>query len=142
MVFANEGSNRSYDFIGVPEGHHSLSHHQNDPEKHAKIRKINRFHMEQLAYLLGRLREIREGDTSLLDNTMLVYGGCIGDGNRHDHNNLPILLAGGGGGQLSPGRHIQYPAKTPLMNLHAALLDRMGVRDNMLGDATGQLEGI
>jgi hypothetical protein len=98
--------------------------------------------MEQLAYLLGRLREIREGDTSLLDNTMLVYGGCIGDGNRHDHNNLPILLAGGGGGQLSPGRHIQYPAKTPLMNLHAALLDRMGVRDNMLGDATGQLEGI
>ena len=142
MVFANEGSNRSYAFLGVPEGHHSLSHHQNDPEKHAKLRKINRFHIEQLAYLLGRLRNLREGDASVLDNTMLVYGGCIGDGNRHDHNNLPILLAGGGDGRLSPGRHIQYPAKTPLMNLHAALLDRVGVRNNLLGDATGQLDDI
>lgn len=142
MVFANEGSNRSYDFIGVPEGHHSLSHHQNDPEKQAKLRTINRFHVEQLAYLLGQLQQFQEGDTSLLDNTMLVYGGCIGDGNRHDHNNLPILLAGGGGGQLNPGRHVQYAAKTPLMNLHASLLDRMGVRDNLLGDATGLLEEI
>jgi hypothetical protein len=142
LVFANEGSNRSYDFIGVPEGHHSLSHHRNGPEKQEKIKKINRFHTEQLAYLLKRLKSIQEGDKSILDRTMLVYGGCIGDGNRHDHNRLPILLAGGGDGRLNPGRHVQYPSKTPLMNLYASMLDRFGVQDNMHGDATGMLENI
>ena len=95
-----------------------------------------------MAYLLKRLKSIQEGDKSILDRTMLVYGGCIGDGNRHDHNRLPILLAGGGDGRLHPGRHVQYPSKTPLMNLYASMLDRFGVQDNMHGDATGMLENI
>jgi hypothetical protein len=142
MVMANEGSNRSYPFINVPEGHHSLSHHQNDPEKHAKIAIINHFHMEQFAYLLDRLHAVREADGSLLDHSMIVYGSCIGDGNRHDHVHLPILLAGRGAGTLQPGKHIRYPEKTPLMNLYASLLERIGVRSNQLGDCTGSLVDI
>jgi len=141
-VFANEGSSRSYSFIDVPEGHHDLSHHGNDPGKQAKIAKINCFHTAQLAYLLGRLKAVREGDSTLLDRSMIVYGGCIGDGNRHDHNNLPILLAGRGGGTLHPGSHRQYEPKTPLNNLFTSLLDRMGVKSEALPEATGRLEGI
>ncbi len=141
-VFANEGSSRSYSFIDVPEGHHDLSHHGNDPTKQAKIAKINRFHTKQLAYLLGRLKSIKEGDATLLDRSMVVYGGCIGDGNRHDHNNLPILLAGRGGGTLQPGHHRQYEPKTPLNNLFTSLLERMGVKSAGLPEATGGLEGI
>jgi hypothetical protein len=142
FVFANEGSSRSYSFIDVPEGHHDLSHHGNDPAKQSKIAKINRFHTRQLAYLLGKLKAAREGDANLLDRSMVVYGGCIGDGNRHDHNNLPILLAGRGGGTLSPGRHQKYVAKTPLNNLFASLLDRMGAKPEALPETTGRLEGI
>jgi len=141
-VFANEGSSRSYSFIDVPEGHHDLSHHGNDPGKQSKIAKINRFHTTQLAYLLGRLKSVREGDATLLDRSMIVYGGCIGDGNRHDHNNLPILLAGRGGGTLQPGSHRKYEPKTPLNNLFASLLDRMGAKSESLPEATGRLEGI
>ena len=141
-VFANEGSSRSYSFIDVPEGHHDLSHHGNDSGKQAKIAKINRFHTSQLAYLLGRLKSVREGDATLLDRSMIVYGGCIGDGNRHDHNNLPILLAGRGGGTLQPGNHRKYEPKTPLNNLFASLLDRMGAKSESLPEATGRLEGI
>lgn len=142
FVFANEGSNRSYAAIDVPEGHHDLSHHGNDPTKHEKIRRINRFHVTQLAYLLERLEQAKEADRSLLDDAMVVYGGCIGDGNRHDHENLPVILAGGGGGLLRPGRHLICPAKTPMTNLHLALLDRFGVPIESLGDSTGRLEGI
>jgi len=141
-VFANEGSGRSYSFIDVPEGHHDLSHHGNDSGKQAKIAKINRFHTTQLAYLLGRLKSVREGDATLLDRSMIVYGGCIGDGNRHDHNNLPILLAGRGGGTLQPGNHRKYEPKTPLNNLFASLLDRMGGKADALPETTGRLEGI
>ena len=137
FVFANEGSGRSYSFIDVPEGHHDLSHHGNDPAKQAKIARINRFHARQLAYLLGRLKASREGDSNLLDRSLLVYGGC----NRHDHNDLPILLAGRGGGTLSPGHHRRYEPKTPLNNLFAALLDRVGVKAT-LPETTGRLEGI
>jgi hypothetical protein len=126
----------------VPEGHHDLSHHGNDSGKQAKIAKINRFHTTQLAYLLGRLKSVREGDATLLDRSMIVYGGCIGDGNRHDHNNLPILLAGRGGGTLQPGNHRKYEPKTPLNNLFASLLDRMGGKADALPETTGRLEGI
>jgi hypothetical protein len=142
FVFANEGSNRSYAHIDVPEGHHDLSHHGNDPAKHEKIRRINRFHVGQFAYLLDRLAQAKEGDHSLLDDSMIVYGGCIGDGNRHDHENLPVILAGGGGGSLRPGRHLLCAAKTPMNNLHLALLDRFGAPIDSLGDSTGRLEGI
>lgn len=125
LVFANEGSGRSYPFIDVPDGHHDLSHHGNDPAKHAKLVKINRFHVEHLAHLLSRLKTTTEGD-----------------GNRHDHENLPILLAGHGGGGLTPGRHIVYEPKTPLMNLFGSLLDTAGVATDAHPQVSGRLDGI
>jgi len=142
LVFANEGSGRSYPFIDVPEGHHDLSHHGNDPAKHAKLARINRFHIERLAHLLARLKSTPEGDSNLLDNSMIVYGGCIGDGNRHDHENLPILLAGHGGGSLSPGRHVVYEPKTPLMNLFGSLLQAAGAKTEEYPQVSGRLERI
>ncbi|MEM9657382.1 MAG: DUF1552 domain-containing protein [Planctomycetota bacterium] len=139
LMFGNAGSNRTYPQIGVKEGHHSLSHHQNRPEKQSKIAKINRFHVEQLAYLLGRLAETVDGEGSLLDNTLLVYGSGLGDGNRHNHHDLPILLAGGGGGAVAGGRHVRYPRDTPLMNLYVRMLRIAGIRIEAAGDSTGPL---
>jgi len=139
FVFANEGSTRAYPFIGVPEGHHDVSHHAGDPKKHEKIKTINRFHVEQFAYLLGKLKAIPEGEGSLLDNTMIVYGSGIGDGNRHNHNDLPILLAGRGGGTIKTGRHVKYGRNTPLNNLYVSMLHRMGAPTESLGDSTGPL---
>jgi hypothetical protein len=139
MVIANEGSNRSYPFIEVPEGHHDLSHHGGDAKKHEKIKKINRFHIQQFAHLVERLKGIREGEGTLLDNCMVVYGSGIGDGNRHNHDDLPILLAGRGAGSVKPGRHVKYETGTPLNNLYLSLLDRMGVKCDALGDGSGRL---
>jgi hypothetical protein len=141
-VFANEGSNKSYSFIGVPEGHHDLSHHGRNAEKQAKIQRINRFHVEQLAYLLDKLARTPEGEGTLLDNCMIVYGSGIGDGDRHNHDDLPILLAGGGGGALTPGRHVVHPKGTPLTNLYLAMLDGLGCPADRLGDSTGRLAEI
>jgi hypothetical protein len=141
-VFANEGSNRSYAFLGVPEGHHDLSHHGGDKVKHEKIKKINRFHVEGLAYLLGKLRAVKEGDKSLLDRSMIVYGSGIGDGNRHNHDDLPVLLAGGGSGTIKTGQHIRYPRETPLTNLYVSMLTLIGARIDRIGDSTGRLSGI
>ena len=142
MVFANEGSNRSYDWIGVPEGHHHLSHHQGDAEMQAKIARINRYHVEQVAYVLGRLAEIKEGDGTLLDHSMIVYGSGIGDGNRHNHDDLPIVLAGGGCGTLGTGRHLRYAEDTPLNNLFVSMLERMDSPVEELGDSTGRLDQL
>jgi hypothetical protein len=142
FVFANEGSNRSYRAIGVPEGHHDLSHHGGDAKKKKKIMQINRFHIEQFAHLLGRLKAVKEGDGTLLDHCMLVYGSAIGDGNAHNHDNLPVLLAGKGGGTLTPGRHLRYPKETPLTNLYLSLLDRMEVQADAVGDSTGRLPSL
>ncbi|MBI3860611.1 MAG: DUF1552 domain-containing protein [Planctomycetia bacterium] len=142
MVFANEGSNRSYPFIEVPEGHHDLSHHGNDEKKHEKIKKINRFHVTQFSHLLERLKGIKEGDGTLLDNCMIIYGSGIGDGNRHNHDDLPILLAGRGAGTIRPGRHVVYPNNTPLCNLYLSMLDRMGARCDSLGDSTARLANL
>ncbi len=139
MVIANEGSNRSYPFIEVPEGHHDLSHHGGDAKKHEKIKKIDRFNVTQFAHLLQRLKGIREGEGSLLDNCMVIYGSGIGDGNRHNHDDLPIVLAGRGSGSIKPGRHVKYAAGTPLNNLYLSLLDRMGVKCDGLGDSSGRL---
>lgn len=139
FIFANEGSNRGYPFIGVSDGHHDLSHHQDDAEKIAKLAKINLFHTERLAYLLGRLRAVQEGDGTLLDNCMILYGSGISDGNKHNHEDLPILLFGQGGGTIQSGRHMTYPAETPLANLHLAVLDRLGVPTEKLGDSSGRL---
>lgn len=142
FVFANEGSNKSYSFIDVPEGHHDLSHHGNDAAKQAKIQRINRFHVEQLAYLLEKLDRTPEGEGTLLDRCMIVYGSGIGDGNRHNHDDLPILVAGGGGGTLKPGRHVVHPKHTPLTNLYLGMLDGLGCPALKLGDSTGQLADI
>jgi hypothetical protein len=141
-VMANEGSNRSYPFIGVSEGHHDLSHHGRDPKKLEKIREINKFHTKQLAYFLDKLGSIKEGAGTLLDNCMLVYGSGNSDGDAHNHDNLPILLAGGGSGTIKQGRHIKYKKETPLNNLWLAMLDRMDVKMEKLGDSTGALQGL
>lgn len=142
FMFANAGSNRSYKFIDVPEGHHDLSHHGNDEEKQVKISRINRFHMEQFSYFLGRMQSVAEGEGSMLDHSMLLYGSGIGDGNRHNHDDLPILVAGSAGGRLSTGRHIRYLKNTPLNNLYLSLLDRMDVGIESLGDSTERLPGL
>ncbi len=142
FVYANDGSNRPYRTVGVPEGHHDLSHHGGNKEKLAKIAKINRFHTTQYAHLLRRLKGVKEGDGTLLDQCMIVYGSGIGDGNRHNHDELPILLAGKGGGTLTPGQHVRFPRETPLMNLYLSMLDRVGVHPESLGDSTGRLKGL
>lgn len=142
FMFANEGSNRSYRTVGVPDGHHDMSHHSGDPAKLEAKRKIDLFHVQQLAYIVNRMDSIKEQNGTLLDNTMLVYGGGIGDGNRHNHDDLPILLAGGGNVGLKGGRHVRYPSNTPMNNLFLSLLDRLGIPVETLGDSTGKLEGL
>lgn len=142
FVLANEGSNRSYKNIGVSEGHHELSHHGNDKAKHEKIKKINQFHLQQFAYFLEKLKGIQEGSSSILDQCMLVYGSGIGDGNRHNHDELPIIVAGKAGGSIKTGRHLRYTKETPLMNLHLSLLERMGATVPSLGDSTGKLNDL
>ncbi|MDZ4782298.1 MAG: DUF1552 domain-containing protein [Planctomycetia bacterium] len=139
FVFANEGSNRDYRLIDVPEGHHDLSHHGSEAAKLEKIRKINHFHTTQLAYILEKLKATPDGDGNLLDNSMIVYGSGIGDGNRHNHDDLPILLAGRGGGTITPGRHIEFSDETPLANLYLSMLDRIDAAVDHHGDSTGRL---
>jgi hypothetical protein len=142
FVFANEGSNRPYGLIGVSEGHHDLSHHGNDATKQGKIARINRFHIEQHAYVLGKLKSIREGDGTLLDHCMVAYGSGNSDGNRHNHDDLPVLLAGKACGTIRAGRHLRYAQNTPLNNLWLSLLDRMDCNVASLGDSTGRLPGL
>jgi hypothetical protein len=142
FMVGNGASGASYAEIGVPESHHGLSHHGNDPVKLAKLRRINRFHVEQLAYLLERLSAVRTSAGNLLDACMIVYGSGIGDGNRHNHDELPVLLLGGGGGRLQPGRHVRHPRWTPLNDLHLALLQRAGVPVRSLGDSRAPLAGL
>jgi hypothetical protein len=142
FMFAREGSNRPYNMVGVSDGQHDLSHHQNDPVKLAKIRAINTFHIQQFAYLIGQLKSIPEGNGTLLDSCMIAYGSGNSDGNRHNHDDLPILLAGRGGGTLKTGRHLRYPRNTPLNNLWLSMLDRMGAATDKLGDSTGRLAGL
>jgi len=142
FMFGNAGSNRSYAFIGVPEGHHDLSHHGNDEQKQAKISQINLFHTKNLAYLLDKLSAIREGEGTLLDQSMIAYGSGLGDGNAHNHDNLPILVAGKGGGTIQSGRHLKFEKETPLNNLWVSLLDRIDAHVDHLGDATGRIENL
>lgn len=142
FVLANEGSGKAYPFIGVKEGHHDLSHHGNSEEKKAKIAEINRFHVTQLAYIMGRMKSIKEGDGTLLDHTMLCYGSGNSDGNRHNHDDLPILVAGKGCGTIKTGRHVVYPNRTPLNNLWLAMLNRMDIKTAQLGDSTGELPNL
>lgn len=142
FVLANEGSGKAYPFIGVKEGHHDLSHHQGSEERKAKIAEINRFHVTQLAYIIERMKSIKEGDGTLLDHTMLCYGSGNSDGNRHNHDDLPILVAGKGCGTLKTGRHVVYPNRTPLNNLWLSMLNRMDLKTQQLGDSTGELQNL
>lgn len=142
FMFANAGSNRSYREIGISEGHHDLSHHGKNSEKQERISQINRHHAGMFARFLDRMASIREGEHSLLDNSMIVYGSAIADGNAHAHNNLPILLAGSGGGSIKTGRFIQYPDETPLTNLYVSMLNRMGVPTRSFSDSSGALDQL
>jgi hypothetical protein len=142
FMFTNEGSNRSYPQIGVGDGHHDLSHHGNDAEKQRKISAINQHHMSLAAYIVQKLATTPDGEASLLDHVMLVYGSGIGDGNRHNHDNLPIVLVGRGGGTIRAGRHLSYPRDTPLTNLYVSMLQRLGAAVSSFGDSTGPLEDL
>ena len=142
FLLAHDGSNRSFRDIGVPEGHHSLSHHKNDPEKMKKLARIDQFYSEQFAYFLNRLSTIREIDGSrLIDHCMIVFGGGISDGNRHRHSDLPVVLAGGKSHGLSTGRHVDY-GSVPMTNLFLGILERAGIQASQVGDSTGILTDI
>ncbi len=139
FMLANEGSNRAFPMIEVKDGHHQLSHHENKQDSIEKIAKIDRYYSEQFCYFLKKLKETPEGDGNLLDHSMIVYGGCISDGNRHDHHDLPILLAGKGGNRIQTGRLLEYPQYTPLNNLFSSMLETVGINDVKFGDGTGQI---
>lgn len=139
FMLAREGSNRSYREIGVPEGHHGLSHHRNDPAVMDKVAAINQHHMEQFAYFLDRLKKTREGSGSLLDNTLVMYGSGISDGNKHNHDNLPVLLAGGCG-KFATGRHVRYTEGATVSSLYLSMLDAANVPTEKFGDSEGQLD--
>jgi len=135
-----EQSPRSYAAeLGIKEAHHGLTHHQGDREKIEKVTQINCFHMKQFTYLLDKLKSSQDGDGSLLDHSMIVYGSGLSDGNAHLHHNLPVILAGRGNGSLKPGRHIRYAEETPITNLYVAMLDRLSVHVDSFGDSNGQL---
>lgn len=142
FMVLREGSNKSYPWIGVNEAHHEISHHGGSPDKKAKLAKINQYHMERFAEFLAKLKTSREGAGSVLDNSMIVLGSAIGDGDRHNHNDLPVLLAGGGGGALKPGRHVQYAKDTPMTNLYLTMMHHMNVKVDKIGDSTGLLENV
>jgi hypothetical protein len=139
FMFANEGSNRGYPEIGAPEGHHDLSHHGKDQEKQKKIEKINTYHVTKLAYLLDLMASIPEGQGTLLDHCMVIYGSGISDGDRHNHNDLPIVMAGGGSGKAPAAGHYRFAENTPLCNLYLWMLKQAGVESNQFGDSTGTL---
>jgi hypothetical protein len=143
FMFANDVSNKNFSFVeGVRGSHHDMSHHSNEPRKIEQYQRINRWHVEQFAYLLGKLKAIREGEGTLLDNAMVMFGSSLSDGNRHDPNNLPILLGGRAGGALSTGRHLASPKNTPLCNLYMSMLQRMDLPVRRFGDSTGPLAGL
>ena len=140
FMLAREGGVRTYPEIGVPEAHHSCSHHRGDPVLIEKIAKISDYHAQQFAWFVEKLKSTKEGEGTLLDHSALTYGAALGDPNIHDHIHLPTLIAGRAHGQIKPGRHIRYPDGTPMSNLHLSLLDLAGVRTERLGDATGTLD--
>src|SRR3954471_12808210 len=139
FMVGHEHSGMTYPQIGVPDAHHPISHHQGEPEKIAKVAKINAYHMQMFAKYLDKLQAARDGDGTLLDSLTLMYGAGIADSNSHSPVNIPIILAGGGSGHLKGGRHINFKA-VPLANLHLTLLDQFGVRVDKIGDSTGRVD--
>jgi len=139
---ARETSTRTYPEIGVPDPHHPLSHHGNDPEKIAKMAKINQFHVSLFAEFLAKLKATPEGNGTLLEHSLYLYGSGMGNPNVHDHVNLPIIIAGGAAGGMKGGRHIKFSKPTPLANLHLTLLDKVGVRLDSFADSQGKVDGL
>ncbi len=142
FMVLREGSNRAYPWLGINEGHHEISHHGGSAEKKAKIAKINQWHMEHFSGFLSKLKSMREGTSNVLDNSMIVCGSAIADGDRHQHDHLPILLCGSGGGVLKTGRHFEYSNDTPMTNLFLTLIDHMGAKADRIGDSTGKLANV
>jgi hypothetical protein len=142
FMVTREGTSRSYREIGIPDGHHPLTHHRNQVELMDKVAQINRYHVEQFASWLATLKAAQEDDGSLLDNSMIVYGAGLADGNAHTHHDLPTLIAGRGGNFIKAGRRVVYRRETPMCNLFLTMMDRMGVRMDHFGDATGHLNGL
>ncbi len=142
FLVTREGSSRPYREIGIPDGHHPLTHHQNRPERMEKVVKINEYHVKQLAAWVTKLKSIDEGDSTLLDNSMIIYGAGLSDGNRHTHHDLPVLMIGSGGGTVKTGRRVTYRKETPISNLYLSMMDRMGVKVEHFGDSTGRLDGL
>jgi hypothetical protein len=142
MIVGREGSVRAYPEIGVADGHHPLTHHQGNMEMLAKVRLINELHARLFAEFLMKMKNTPEGDSNLLDQSLIVYGSGLSDGNGHTHDQLPTLLAGRGGGFVNPGRHIIYQRETPVTNLFMTMLDRVGVDPQQVGDSTGRLTGL
>ena len=142
FMIAHEFSGRTYPEIGVPDAHHPISHHQGDPARLAKLAKINHYHITLFASFLKKLQSTPDGDGSLLDHAMIVYGAGMSDSDAHDPKNLPILLAGGGAGRLKGGSHVRFPKDTPLANLHLTLLDKLGIHVDKLGDSGGELSAL
>jgi len=139
LMIGHEHSGMTYPQIGVPDAHHPISHHQQEPEKVAKTAKINAYHVKVFTYLMDRLRSTRDGDGSLLDHMTMIYGAGIADSNAHSPINIPIILAGGGAGHLKGGRHVRFKG-VPLANLHLTLLDQFEVHWEKLGDSTGRID--
>src|SRR5437016_2233416 len=142
FMMGRAGSNRPYRSIGISDGHHSITHHQNDPVKIASVAKIDAHLVTTFAYFLEKLKSTPDGDGNLLDHSLILYGSGLGDANVHTHHELPTALLGGGAGQIKGGRHLNYPKDTPLNNLLVSLLDKAGVRTENFGDATGELEHL
>jgi len=142
FMVAREGSDQRYRMVGVNEGHHTISHHQNRPANLVRLKAINVFFNQQLAYFLGKLKAVQEGDGTLLDNCMISFGSGHADPNRHSHEDLPVLLFGRGGGTIRPGRYLRYAPRTPLNNLWISMLERFGVPNARFGDGTGPLDGL
>jgi hypothetical protein len=142
FMMGREGSNRAYREIGISDAHHPLTHHRYHPDMIEKVTQINCYHIEQFAYFLGKLQSIADGDGTLLDHSMVLYGSGLGDGNRHAHNDLPALIAGGACGTITPGRHVVYPKETPMANLFVTLAGNMGVPVETLGDSNGPIQHL
>ncbi len=143
FLFGNEVSNRNFSFLdGVSGNHHAISHHKSDPRQLAQYEIINRWHVEQYAYLIDRMKSIREGDGTLLDNSMILFGSGLRDGDRHSPKNIPIVVAGQGGGKLKTGRHLAFEPNTPLANLYLGMMNTMGVEASQFGDSTRELSEI
>jgi hypothetical protein len=142
FLVTREGTSRSYREIGIADGHHPLTHHMNKPDMMEKVAQINTYHVEQFARWVAKLKASKEGDRSVLDNSMIVYGAGLSDGNRHTHEDLPTMIVGTGGGFIKPGRRIVYRKETPMCNLFLTMMDRMGTRMEHFGDSTGHLDGL